>query len=378
MVSSVLAQAILNQDAPDIVGAFREGQETVRQEKVKELAGRALSGGGIDPLLAELNPEVALAVGEQIRARNAQDISDFIRDAGIAKAKLDAGDVQGTLQFAQQRRNAIALRGGDTTQTDNFIRTLSQDPERARQELAALTGSLEQSRDPAGLREFTALTETLSPEEVERARRIRLGLEARETISPAELAERERQKLLVQREIKPDIKGREQAAKGISERKQGFITSGVDAADSVGNLRRSIELLETVETGGFSQAALRAKQLFGVEGADEGELSANLGRSVLSQLKPIFGAAFTAAEGERLERISEGFGRSTETNLRLLNNALRTARRAAKRGIAAAESEGDIFSANQIREALDAAEKVEEVVQQADQPRIRAIRIRAQ
>tara|TARA_R100000541_G_scaffold12840_1_gene21367 strand:- start:6705 stop:7940 length:1236 start_codon:yes stop_codon:yes gene_type:complete len=137
-----------------------------------------------------------------------------------------------------------------------------------------------------------------------------------------------------------------------AKRKQGFIDSGIEAADSVANIKRSIELLKSVKTGGFDKAAFNIRQVFGVEGADEGELSANLGRSVLAQLKPIFGAAFTAAEGERLEKIEAGFGRSPAANKRLLESAVKLADRAARRGLAAAKDQGDTFTANEIKEAM--------------------------
>jgi hypothetical protein len=352
MVTSVLAQAILSQDAPDLVGAFKEGQQEVRAEKTKELAGEALAGGGIDPLLFELNPEVAFALGEQINARNSRDISDFLRDAQIVKAKLDSGDIQGSLQFTEQRERAIRNRGGDPSQTSRFKQTLTENPEQARQELAALLGTVEQAKATAGEREFETFTKGLTPEETQRAKRIRLGLEARAATSPEELAQRERLKLEAQRDIKPEIKGLEEAAKGISSRQQSFIDSGIDAADSTANIRRGIELLSSVKTGGLNAAALKSKQLFGVEGADEGELSANLGIAVLGQLKPIFGAAFTAAEGERLEKISAGFGRNPETNKRLLGQALKIAERSARRAIKAAEAAGDSFTAEEIRQAL--------------------------
>lgn len=383
MVSSVLAQAILSQEAPDIVGAFKEGQRTVREDKTRELAGKALSGGGIDPLLSELNPEVAFALGEQLRARGAQDISDFLRDAQIVKSKLDAGDVQGSLQFSQQRRNAIANRGGDTTQTDQFISTLSNDPEQARQELAALLGSVEQAKTTAGQKEAEfqaeALVGAINPEtkkpftREEALQEIVLrksGITSRATTSPEELARRERLKLEEQLAIKPQIKGREESEKAITVRKQGFIDSGVDAADSTANIKRSLSLLQDIKTGGFNNASLRAKQFFGVEGADEGELSANLGVAVLAQLKPIFGAAFTAAEGERLERISAGFGRNAETNKRLLNQALKVAQRASDRAIKAAESEGDDFTAQQIRDALSFTLDDSQAETEVEQPKV--------
>lgn len=150
-----------------------------------------------------------------------------------------------------------------------------------------------------------------------------------------------------------DTEAAKTTAKAIATRNQGYISSGIEAADSVNNIKRSLELLDSVETGGFDNLKLRASQLFGIEGADEGELSARLGISVLSQLKPIFGAAFTAAEGERLERISARFGANAGTNKRLLNDALTVAERAARRGLSAAEKSGDEFTANEIRTVLD-------------------------
>lgn len=154
-------------------------------------------------------------------------------------------------------------------------------------------------------------------------------------------------------DIKVDEAARKEVKKSTAKRKAGFIDRGIEAADGVANIKRSLELLKTVETGGIDALKLGAKRFFGVEGADESELSANMGRSVLAQLKPIFGAAFTAAEGERLTKISEGFGKSTKANKRLLEQALRIADRAARRGIAAAEEQGDAFTADEIRAALE-------------------------
>jgi hypothetical protein len=43
-------------------------------------------------------------------------------------------------------------------------------------------------------------------------------------------------------------------------------------------------------------ASLAAKKFFGVESADEGELSYLLGKAVLTKLRATFGAAFTVGE----------------------------------------------------------------------------------
>ena len=153
-------------------------------------------------------------------------------------------------------------------------------------------------------------------------------------------------------DIKVTAAEQKEIRKANARRKQGFIDNGVTAADSMANIRRSIDLLQTVETGGIDNVILKAKQLFGVEGSNEAELSANLGKSILAQLKPIFGAAFTASEGARLERIEAKFGSSTEANKRLLNQVFKITERAARRGLAAAENQGADFTANEIREAM--------------------------
>lgn len=136
------------------------------------------------------------------------------------------------------------------------------------------------------------------------------------------------------------------------ERSQSIITAGAEAASSIPVVKRAIDLLGEVETGGYNAVAMRARSLFGVESADEGELSYNLSRNVLQQLKPIFGAAFTAAEGDRLERIEAGIGRNTETNIRLLNQALGEIERSARKAYDRAYAEGDMQTAIEIDRGL--------------------------
>ena len=141
--------------------------------------------------------------------------------------------------------------------------------------------------------------------------------------------------------------------KGQQDRIQLAINSGLEAADAAPIVRRSMELLDSVKTGGLHNASRGVKQFFGVEGADEAELSANLGKTVLSQLRSTFGAAFTEREGARLADIEAGFGKSPEGNRRLLAQTLKIIERSANRGIKLAEQNGDSLSADEIREALD-------------------------
>lgn len=158
-------------------------------------------------------------------------------------------------------------------------------------------------------------------------------------------------------EAKPDIARAETQAKkqagGEEARAQEVINAGVSASYALPTIKRTIDLLDEVETGGFNRVALRVKQAFGVEGADEGELSANLGKAVLSQLRDTFGAAFTQAEGERLERIEAGFGKNAETNKRLLKNILTLSERKIDSALKRAESRGDTETVEELRSNLE-------------------------
>jgi len=133
------------------------------------------------------------------------------------------------------------------------------------------------------------------------------------------------------------------------------IANGLQAADSTAVLRRSLSLLDEIQTGGIDAVKLRAKQFVGAEGADEAELVFSLAKNVLQQLKPTFGAAFTKSEKDSLERIEAGIGKSTAGNIRLVEQALKIADRASRRGISAAEKGGERFDFER-QEILDALE----------------------
>lgn len=170
--------------------------------------------------------------------------------------------------------------------------------------------------------------------------------------------------------------------KGAEGRLQETIQFGLVTSKGIPILRRSLNLLNDIETGGFDNVSLKAKQIFGVEGADEAELSANLGKSVLSQLRGIFGAAFTAKEGQALKDIEAGFGKSTEGNKRLLQQAISVSEDAAKRAIKTARDSGDDATADQIQDFLDleldpgkqkSAEQVQDVTTLSDEQLLQMI-----
>lgn len=344
MVSTALAEAILSQKAPDIVGSFKKGREEARQVQVKTLTGEALKAGGGAALeqLKELDPKIALELGTSLRAGTAADIEDFVRDASVGKRLLQSGNTQGFIQFAQQRSNTLRQQGRDTAQTDRVLELArTGNSQQALDELTAFTGSLERSVDvTAKQREFEQFTRMPEGPEKDAFGRLIGAVSRRAEAEEVAAVARARA-------------GATTGAKGEAERRQVAINKGLEAADSTANLRRALDLLDLVETGGIDAAGLRIKQVFGVEGADEGELSNRLGVAVLSQLKATFGAAFTAQEGERLERLSAGFGKSPAANRRIIEQSLAIAKRAAKRGIRAAETAGDFDTAQEIRGALE-------------------------
>jgi len=141
-------------------------------------------------------------------------------------------------------------------------------------------------------------------------------------------------------------------ATGIEQRASALITRGIAAAESTATVRRALDLLDRVKTGGIAAISLAVRQRLGIEGADEGELSNSLGKAVLSQLRETFGSAFTESEGERLIRLEAAIGKSPESNRRILGQALRIAERTANRAIKAAEKRGNQAEAADIRDLL--------------------------
>lgn len=169
-----------------------------------------------------------------------------------------------------------------------------------------------------------------------------------ETVRQSEVA-----KLGAQTTAVAEIAKQEVQARGAAKRVQKNINTGLERASLIPVINRSLELMEIVETGGFAAAKLRGKQLLGIESADEAELFFNLQKSVVSQLKKTFGAAFTKQEGDLLGRIEAGFGKSTAGNIRLLNQTIKFLMIDVKRGLRSARGAGDKEAAQEIQDLID-------------------------
>jgi hypothetical protein len=162
-----------------------------------------------------------------------------------------------------------------------------------------------------------------------------------------------------ERGVEAETAGDVVAAEKSALRGQEAIDVAFETGEGIPVINRALDLLGSVKTGGFEQAKIRAAQTFGIEGADEGELSNLLGKNVLKQLRTTFGAAFTEKEGNKLDAIEAGFGKNAATNKRLLENALATATRSVKRGIRAAKRAGQDEEASDLEALLDAVIEVQ-------------------
>ena len=83
--------------------------------------------------------------------------------------------------------------------------------------------------------------------------------------------------------------------------------------------------MDALATGGVDKFSANAKKWFGVESADQAELTNLIGKQVITQLRPTFGAQFTAKEGDWLKDMEAGWGTSTAGNRRLLDQGIKLA-----------------------------------------------------
>jgi hypothetical protein len=309
------------------------------------------------------NPEVGKRILEDVGIRTQQQKEDA---AAFASNALNAPD-EATMQFLiDERIRKISARGGDPAET-LLLKDLDPNQRKAALqglEAAALTalqreqatgrgaGGTEKAFQPVLLTNpttgekilvnpvFDPVTGTSRLEKAD----IPKGFEI-----PKETA---REKREAEIETIGAKKGAEVTGKAVATRRQKAIDSGFESSDQLPSLKRALSLLDTVKTGGISAVALKAKQAFGVEGADEAELSNALSEAVLKQLKPTFGAAFTVEEGKRLENISAGLGKSPAGNKRIIGQLIKAIEKKAKEGIKAAVASEDFEAAQRIKDNM--------------------------
>ncbi len=118
--------------------------------------------------------------------------------------------------------------------------------------------------------------------------------------------------------------------KGQSAREDKWINAGFAAAESLPDIKRSIELLDKVATNGFQASIMDAQNYLGREIGDKGELHALLAQNVLDGLSAFTGAI---SEGERtfIERMAASIGKGNDINQRQLRRLMRIAENAVDR-----------------------------------------------
>lgn len=338
--------------------------------------GAGVKGQGLAFQQLQQNQQTALSNKRQQAAA---------ADLRRVRSLLDAGDLNSVRSLAQERVGLIQQLGGDPRETQNLLNlteaSLAGDPNALNSLNAEVNAGLQSAAD-AGFIDLPAPTRPQGP--LSAAGKLQSDID-RGILTPEQAQSPQNKsvqssKILpggvtqitfkdgstVVREVSEEelkiVKDAERrgvtlaqassaarvTGKGEAGRTQNSIDLGVESVQAIPILRRGLQLLERVETGGFDAAKLRARQLFGIEGADEGELSANLGRAVLGQLRETFGAAFTENEGARLERLSAGFGKSLASNKRLLRQALVLIQGSADRGLKAAGRVEDQAAIEQI------------------------------
>jgi hypothetical protein len=148
MVSPVLAQAILGQKAPDIVGSFEAGQQQAQLERSREAARTAATRqfgtelgevAATDPAVAaELAKALDIPVGETKR------LESFAEDLQIANSLADT-DPQQAVSYMLKRRNKLNNLGIETPTIDEFLQTASFDPDKALDDLDKITEAVERA-----------------------------------------------------------------------------------------------------------------------------------------------------------------------------------------------------------------------------------------
>jgi len=362
--------ANLNPVLTGVGSVIQQNREAQRKQKVTSDFQQAYADGDTDAVarLSIENPELSQIMNQAVTFKSDRSRQNLIDTTMSALADPDNAEM-----YMQNRIDKVTAEGGDPSDSVNALEMYRNDPEGSRKKMELMLAS----QDPkaweaykaqtgiggkdANLKQFQPIT-LVNKKTGEKILRMPTGnpRTGAAELSPLEIpegyevsTETTAEKRAADVLAKGAGKAREITEKGKAGRQQDIIDKGLEAADSYANVKRGLDLLNSIETGGIDAVSMRAKQIFGVEGADEAELSNRLSKAVLSQLRETFGAAFTETEGDKLERIEASFGKSTAGNKRLLQQTERIILRSANRAIRAAEKAGDEDTAQEIRDALE-------------------------
>jgi len=133
-ISQAVANAILGQRAPDILGSFEQGQavargreERSRARQIQELSGQSYKGDA--EAFGELQgiaPEVALELQNKLNIKDKGGLDRLYTDAKTALSIYENYGVEGVISFGENRIQGLKSMFADTQDTErvlNFFKT---------------------------------------------------------------------------------------------------------------------------------------------------------------------------------------------------------------------------------------------------------------
>lgn len=133
-ISQAVANAILGQRAPDILGSFEQGQEVARgreersrARQIQELSGQAYKGDADSfDELQNMAPEMALELQNALGAKDKDALNRLYTDAKTALSIYEDYGVEGVISFGENRIQGLKSMFADTQDTErvlNFFKT---------------------------------------------------------------------------------------------------------------------------------------------------------------------------------------------------------------------------------------------------------------
>jgi len=264
--------------------------------------------------------------------------SEIIKSLGIGAQQiipdLQAGRTDQVVAKLERRRNDLINSGLPTDETDEAIQLAQTNPAELltrSQQAVDLAKRIDTTGVSLGEREFSSLTANLSPEEAERARRVKLGLDPRATGSASQTILREgtaeqigdveatigeKKKLgeetgasTAKLKFKPQIEKAVIKARTAAKRKGEALSELNQARAALPGLTNAVDQLRELSTiatstigGKIFDSAVKQTGFGATKGATaRAKFIAIVNNQVLPLLKPTFGAAFTVQEGEALK-----------------------------------------------------------------------------
>ena len=321
----------------------------------------------------------AMTLSPQISSRflGSVGITDAMRGRDAADYAVRAyGAIDNPDEFmslTQQRIDNLRAQGRDSSHSEKALQAyLNGDKEKVRQGTKMLAASLAGqgyldkgvfnsvfgmggSGSNNDLESWNHYTKGLSPEDLNKATRIKLGLDPRAvgssdiTIADKGLTDDVGNS---KSNIAGKVKGSETQAKTAAERRSLWKDQGLAAAENIPTLTRALELQQQLDTGGGADSLRRVANYLGVSSSDSGELNALFSQNILGQLKSTFGGNPTEGEREALREAQASYKQTGKINAKLLKNALKMAQVRADRGRRAALAEKDQATADEIDLAI--------------------------